>query len=344
MEAARKGRMSPPQGELEKITPLFEVPTEHDIYDITWLEAVDVPTDNIDPQAIETLVQRGSQLLKSPSQCKTITDDVLEARQTFFDLIGYPEGSSVRCAIEKTNPLLVPPDSVVESIRTQQSLGLDVKRVINIYPRSLYMSQGDLYGKVGTLQSLGVNAVKALSRQPKLLSMAEKNIEEKVELYKSLGLDGANMINKQPTSIAYSKENITGSVNYIKRILRLWGKSEEEATEFVENNPQILGNSKNNLKTRARIISSTTGSSIRLSTTNAINVPVESLLFALSQTKDVGELFYKARRHQTDRKTTIERREDVSQILNDPELVAQIGDKVVRAYEIYLRDSRKIST
>ncbi len=258
-----------------------------------WLTAEDQPwlsSYGIDPSWHDNMPLRTQldQVITLGSHKINRSDDdatrrqVIQAREYFLDFIGV-EPATINL-IRKTNPTLVPLDTLLAAYRTIQTnqlnitkivrqysavvnmsaqtiqntiddlfkCGLDAPRIINANPSSLGHSIQYFTNRIHDLDDCGLDARKIINRLPGILGPSMQTIHNKLNNLNAHGLDSIAIVNANPSLLTYSMQTINERIRLLSRTVRLlqWHFA---AQDLIKIHPNILNYSQKKIAILRRI-------------------------------------------------------------------------------------------
>ncbi|MDR2063952.1 MAG: hypothetical protein LBQ02_04190 [Candidatus Nomurabacteria bacterium] len=215
--------------------------------DSEWLASI------IDKEALnEEWFEKANQLIDEDAKLITRPDSaererVLAVRQSFFDdVLGFKNGASLLEAdvydeIRHFYATLTPIGTVLGAIYCLNESGLDSKKIINSFPRTLSYSQENIENRIAFLDERGLDNKKIINSLPQTLSYSQENIENRIAFLDERGLNSKKIINSFPAALSYSQENIENKIAFLDKL----GLDSKKVINYF---PSTLSHSQENIE------------------------------------------------------------------------------------------------
>ena len=182
---------------------------------------------------LNTLLVIGSRHIDNYSETDH-RDAIIEARKDFMSHL--PKLEANINTIESTHPLLMPLDTITETLRVLHAAHIDVRKAVSSSPRILTFSPNMIKERLINLEKFGFKITAAIENMPSLLMIAPEQLDSRAQTLSELGLDQVAVLRRQPYILAQPSQIIREKVQALADL-------GIDAIHVISKSLSILGNS-----------------------------------------------------------------------------------------------------
>lgn len=214
--------------------------------------------------------------------------------------------------------------------------GVSFESLTNAAPDILRLTATELGGKISYLGTQGFDIGKMLKSYPLMLIFTQKTIKTKIEAMRQIGLDLVAMHNRYPKIMGTGVDTMRRHMRYLQ-LVAATAKWNGSVDKLVRDHPTILTNSNDRLRVLSALALDNFGEAER-------NLSEEQLYGMITVSADThilaavtGEYTYTAMGgiKRAAKKYSLDKREQVLDMLDDPDVRACLGGRALTAYLRY---------